>query len=248
MAIRRTPEALGSPGPFASTRWSLVSAAGKSASPDAAQALATLCETYWYPLYAFGRRRGHDAHEAQDLTQAFFAGLLAQRKLPLADRERGKFRTFLLSALQNFLTSEWRKEQAQKRGGGKAAVSLDFSAGETRYAREPAHDLTAERIFERQWALTLLDQALSKLQAEYVASGKAELFDSLKGSLGGEAACESYADLAARLQTTEGGVKTAAHRLRRRCRELLRAEIANTVAQEADVDSELRELFKAVAK
>lgn len=232
--------------PFNTTHWSLVAAAGRSASPDSARALAALCETYWYPLYAYVRRRGHDLHEAQDLTQEFFAGLLARRNLRAADRKRGKFRTFLLAALQNFLANEWRKEQAQKRGGGKLPLSLDFAAGESRYALEPAHELTAERVFERRWALTLLDQALSKLREEFSAVGKSELFEALKGCLGGESATAPYEQLAAQLGMTEGAVKTAASRLRRRCRELLRAEIAQTVAGPEDVDDELRQLFSAV--
>ena len=236
------------PRPFATTRWSLVAAAGRGASPESAQALALLCETYWYPLYAYVRRRGHDPHEAQDLTQEFFARLLERRNLRAADRQRGKFRTFLLASLQNFLSNEWRKEQAQKRGGGKLPVSLDFKAGESRYTLEPSHELTAERVFERRWALTLLDQAMTKLRDEFTASGKAELFEALQGSLGGEAVLAPYAELALRLGTTEGALKTAAHRLRRRCRELLRAEIAQTVARAEDIDAELRELFSAVGK
>lgn len=235
-----------SPGAFASTRWSLVAAAGKSSSAESAKALAALCETYWYPLYAYVRRRGHDAHEAQDLTQEFFATLLDKKSLKAADRERGKFRTFLLASLKNFLANAWRKEQAQKRGGGKLPVSLDFSAGENRYSLEPSHELTPERIYERRWALTLLEAALSKLREEFVSGGKEDLFEALKGCLGGEASTEPYADIAARLGTTEGALKTAAHRLRRRCRELLRAEIAQTVASEEDVDEELRQLFAAV--
>ena len=244
MPARRSPSE--SPRPFATTHWSLVAAAGRSSSPESAKALAALCETYWYPLYAYVRRGGHSAHEAQDLTQEFFARLLARRNLRAADRQRGKFRTFLLTSLKNFLANEWRKEQAQKRGGGRASVALDFSAGETRYSLEPAHELTPERIFERRWALTLLDQAITKLRDEYAAKGNAELFEALKGSLGGEAAAAGYAELADRLDMTEGALKTAAHRLRRRCRELLRAEIAQTVAKDADIDDELRELFSAV--
>lgn len=243
MSRRSIPE---SPGPFASTRWSLVAAAGRSSSAESAQALAVLCETYWYPLYAYVRRGGHGAHEAQDLTQEFFARLLARGNLRTADRQRGKFRTFLLASLKNFLASEWRKEQAQKRGGGCAAVSLDFAVGESRYSLEPAHELTPERIFERRWALTLLDQAITKLRDEFVNAGKVDLFDSLKGTLGGESAAASYGEIANRLDITEGAVKTAAHRLRRRCRELLRAEIAQTVAKDEDIDDELRELFSAV--
>lgn len=243
MSRRSTPE---SPRPFATTHWNLVAAAGRSSSPESERALAALCETYWYPLYAYVRRGGHDAHESQDLTQEFFARLLARRSLRTADRQRGKFRTFLLAALKNFLAGQWRKDQAHKRGGGKLPVSLDFASGESRYAHEPSHDLTPERVFERRWALTLLDRAISKLKDEFDSSGKTELFESLKGSLGGESAADSYDEIAARLNMTEGAVKTAAHRLRRRCRELLRAEIAQTVARDEDIDDELRELFSAV--
>jgi RNA polymerase sigma-70 factor (ECF subfamily) len=236
----------GREGTFATTHWSLVAAAGRSSSPEASSALAMLCKTYWYPLYAFVRRKGADPHDAQDLTQEFFAWLLARRNLRAADRQRGKFRTFLLAALQNFLANQWRKGRAQKRGGGHSPLPLDFRSGEERYIREPVHELTAEKVFERRWALTLLDEAVSKLRMEYASAGKEDLFQALKGVLGGESPTAPYSETAPQLGVSEGALKTAAHRLRRRCRELLRAEIAQTVTGPDEIDEELRELFAAV--
>ncbi|MBV9126332.1 MAG: sigma-70 family RNA polymerase sigma factor, partial [Planctomycetes bacterium] len=170
-------------GRFATTRWSVVLAAGRCASPDSQVALTALCETYWYPLYAFVRRRGYRAEDAQDLTQEFFARLLEKGSLRAADRERGKFRSFLLSSFQHFLTQEWDRAHAQKRGGGRTLLSLDLAVGENRYHLEPAHELTPERIYERRWALVLIDRALARLRDEFAAAGKQQLFDPLKGSL-----------------------------------------------------------------
>jgi RNA polymerase sigma-70 factor (ECF subfamily) len=254
---------------FAATRWTLVlAAAGRGASPvrgtdpgrrspakrledgaanslRASEAMAELCGSYWYPLYAFIRRRGHGAQEAEDLTQEFFARLLAKRFLAGVDRRKGRFRTFLLMAVKRFLANEYDRCRARKRGGGRRLVSLEGLEPETRYCREPAHRLSAERLFEQQWALTLLDNVLARLQAEMTGGGKAELFDALKGhlALGGGG---SYAAAAAGLGMTEGAVKTAVHRLRRRYRDLLREEIAHTVADPAEIEDEIRHLFECL--
>lgn len=232
------------PAMFATTRWSLVAAARDAAAPGSRQALADLCGAYWYPVYAYVRRRGHDRHAAQDLTQAFFARLLEKNDLAAADRTRGRFRTFLLTACQHFLANAHDHATAKKRGGGRAAIPLDFADADVRYSHEPAHEETPERLFDRRWALDLLDRALGELKAEYEESGRGKLFDALKGCLAsGDAA---YADLAAGLGLTEGAVKVAVHRLRQRYRDRLRAAIAETVAAPEDVDDEVRDLFAAL--
>lgn len=223
---------------FATTRWSLVAAARDRAD----EALADLCRLYWYPLYAYVRRRGHDAAEAEDLTQAFFARLLEKNGLASVTPTRGRFRSFLLAACQNFLANEHDRAQALKRGGGRV-VSLDDA--DARYRREPDHGETPERLFERRWALELLDRALRRLREEYERKGKARLYDALKGTLAGDAAAP-YAALANELGLTEGAVKTAVHRLRGRYAELLREEIGETVAAPAEIDDEVRALFRAL--
>src|SRR4051794_28515308 len=189
---------------FCETRWSVVVAAGRQASPDAREALATLCQVYWYPLYAYVRRHGHAATDAQDLTQEFFARLLEKNSVGAADPAKGKFRSFLLASLKHFLANEWRRADAQKRGGGQVPLSLDFQGGETRFTLEPAHELTAEKLFERRWALTLLEQTLATLREEFARSGKLPLFEHLKAYLGGDAGTVPYRDLAAALGMTEG--------------------------------------------
>jgi RNA polymerase sigma-70 factor (ECF subfamily) len=231
---------------FATTHWSLVAAAQDPAAPAAREALADLCRAYWFPVYAYVRRRGHDRHRAEDLTQAFFARLLEKNDLAAADKTRGRFRTFLLTACQHFLANEHDRAAAKKRGGGKGHFPLDFAGAEGRYAHEPAHGDTPERAFERRWALELLDAALAELRAEYVESGRGKLFDALKGCLAGAGADAAYADLAAELDMTEGAVKVAVHRLRQRYRDRLREAIARTVADPADVDDEVRDLFAAL--
>jgi RNA polymerase sigma-70 factor (ECF subfamily) len=229
---------------FATTRWSLVAAAGDPAAPESRQALADLCGQYWYPVYAYVRRRGYDRHKAEDLTQGFFARLLEKNDLAAADRTRGRFRSFLLAACQHFLANQFDHDTAKKRGGRQAPVRLDFAAADTRYAAEPAHADTPEKLFDRRWALDLLDRALSELRSEYEESGRGKLFDELKGCLGG--ADVAYADLAGRLGLTEGAVKVAVHRLRQRYRDRLRAAIAETVGAPDDVDDEVRDLFAAL--
>jgi RNA polymerase sigma-70 factor (ECF subfamily) len=228
---------------FAATRWTLVlSAARGTQTPCAATAMAELCRIYWYPLYAFIRHRGHGAHDAEDLTQEFFARLLDRHFLAAADRDKGRFRTFLLMAVKRFLANEHDAAQTQKRGGGQRFVPLDGLQPENRYHREPADTLTPERLFEQQWALTLLDQVLTRLQAEMAAAGKAALFEAMKGHLAGSRD-ESYAATAARLGLSEGAVKVAVHRLRRRYRELLQEEIAHTVSGPEEIEDEIRYLF-----
>lgn len=229
---------------FAATRWTLVlTAARGSVSPSAAQAMAELCRIYWYPLYAYIRRRGSDAPEAEDLTQEFFLRLLTKNYLATVDREKGKFRAFLLASLKHFLANEWDRSQAQKRGGGQVDLHLDTLSAESRYRLEPWHDLTPERLFERQWALTVLEQVLKRLEAEsQVLDGKQAVFARLKQFLTGGRESASYAQVAAELAMTEGAVKAAVHRLRRRYRQLLREEIAQTVASPEEVDDEIRYL------
>ena len=233
-------------GRFATTRWSMVVEAGRQSSPKAAEALATLCGMYWFPLYAYVRRQGHSVDDAQDLTQAFFVHLLDKQTLRVADRERGRFRSFLLASMKHFLAKQWRRAAAQKRGGGRAPISLDFDDGETRYRLEPSHTATPEKLFERQWALTLLARALSTLRAEFDASGKAARFASLKMFVGGEKSTVPYRELADQLEMSEGAVKVAIHRMRRRYRALLRQEIQQTIGVAEDVDDELRRLFDAL--
>ncbi len=236
-------DAQGTAAQFATTHWSVVLAAGQSASTEANQALELLCRTYWYPLYAYVRRKGYDAHVAQDLTQEFFARLLARNYLSVADRNKGKFRSFLLGCLEHFLAREWTRAHAQKRGGGQPLFSLDQIDAENRYLLEPAHDLTAERIFDRRWATTLLNQAMARLREECLASQKGDLFESTQNYLSGERGEFSYADVAAALKTSEGAIKVAVHRLRQRYGELVRAEIAQTVASPEEADEELHYLF-----
>jgi RNA polymerase sigma-70 factor (ECF subfamily) len=239
-----TPPLPANPG-FATTRWSLVVAAQQKAAPQAGAALADLCRLYWYPLYAFIRRRGHDATEAEDLTQAFFARLLEKDGLAAVTPTRGRFRSFLLAACQHFLANERERASARKRGGGRV-LPLDLSDAEVRYCREPSHELTPEVLFERRWALALLARVLQGLREEYELGGKGRLFDALRGQLTGDGTA-AYATLAADLGMTENAVKTAVHRLRKRYGERLRAEIADTVATEAEIDEEIRELFRALA-
>jgi RNA polymerase sigma-70 factor (ECF subfamily) len=232
---------------FHTTRWSLVLAAGQQASAASHEALGALCQLYWYPLYAFARRQVSQAEEAQDLTQEFFARLLEKDYLRAADPERGKFRSFLLTAFKHFLAKERDRARAQKRGGGQQVLPLDFQAGEQRYSREPAHEVTAEKLFERRWALTLLDRVLARLRGEFEVAGKQTLFERLKGCLAGEKnPGGSYQELASDLQMTEGAVKVAVYRLRRRYQELLLEEIAQTVAAPEEIEDELRHLFEAV--
>lgn len=233
---------------FTPTHWSVVlAAAGHTDSAGARDALEKLCRNYWVPIYAFVRRQGHSPHDAQDLTQEFFARLLEKNYLADADRAKGRFRSFLLASLKHFLANEWDKANAQKRGGGRVLISIDANAVETAFGAELAHELTADKIFERRWALALLDQVLRRLREEYARDGKQNQFEQLKQTLTEASRSVPYAEIAARLGTSEGAVKVAVHRLRQRYRELLRSEIADTVASPAEIDDEIRNLFAALA-
>lgn len=229
---------------FLTTRWSVVLTARCEGSPDAAAALETLCRTYWYPLYAYVRRAGHGPHDAQDLTQEFFSRLLEKEWLNAADRERGRFRTFLLVAMKRFLAKEWHRVTAQKRGGGIVPVPLDPLEAEHRYAGEPA--LGADEVFERRWAMTLLDQALEQLCAEFHAVGKVREFELLKDWLTAGRGEIPYAELASQLGTSEGAARVAVHRLRKSFREIFRQTIAQTVAAPDAVDEEMRHLARVL--
>jgi len=230
------------------TRWSMVLAAAGDNTVQAAPALEYLCRLYWFPLYAFVRRQGKSPSDAQDLTQAFFARLVEKRDFGGADRTRARFRSYLLAALKHFLANEWDKERAQKRGGGRENfTSLDAETAETRYSREASDAMSADRIYERNWALALLEEVLRKTHEAYEEEGKTTLFQELKPALTGESDALPYAELAKRLAMNEGAIKVAVHRLRRRYRDLLRAEIEATVESPAEVDDELRHLFAVLS-
>jgi RNA polymerase sigma-70 factor (ECF subfamily) len=237
----------GSGARFVTTHWSVVLVAGRTNSTRAQHALARLCQTYWYPLYAYVRRRGHSPHDAQDLTQEFFARLLERHTIASADPNRGRFRSFLLSTMSHFLAHEWDKVRAQKRGGGCQMLSLDLARAEERYDLEPVDNSSPDKLFDKQWAGALLEEVLNQLEAEYQQSGKAELFTALKQTLTGTRESQPYAVLASRLSMNEAAVKVAVHRLRKRYRELLRVEITNVVADPEQADDELRHLFTALA-
>jgi RNA polymerase sigma factor (sigma-70 family) len=239
-----TPPRIGG-GHFEPTRWSIVVAAAGGKATNAHRALEHLCKAYWYPLYAYVRREGHDAASAEDLTQEFFGRLLEKNWLEAVDREKGKFRSFLLAAMRHFLSNERDRARRLKRGGAHGLVSLDLASAEQRYAAEPADPMTAERIFERRWALTLLEQVLARLRWEFVTAGKEEIFEQLKPALTGEKV--PYTEIATRLGQSEGAVRVAVHRLRMRYRDLVRAEIAETVATEAEVYAEVQHLFAALS-
>ena len=231
---------------FPTTRWTLVVAAGDPHRKEARSALSSLCETYWYPLYAYLRRRGYAVEHAQDLTQEFFTRMLEGRYLDRADPEKGRFRSFILTSLKFFVADETDRHRAAKRGGG-ALVPPGFSSGEERYQREPAHDETPERIFERRWALSVLDRVIEKLRGEFVQHGRPEHFERLKIFLLGQSDAP-YAALAREINTSEGALKVAIHRLRKRYRELFRQEIADTVADPLEVESELRYLAEVLTR
>jgi len=229
---------------FATTHWSSVLAAGNAASAEAADALERLCRTYWYPLYSFVRRKGYDPHEAEDLTQGFFARLLEKRSLDSVAPEKGKFRTFLLCSLDHFLANEWDKAGRLKRGGGLTFVSLQTTHAEERFGLEDREAATPERAFDQRWAQTMLELVLRRLRAEFGHPRQPSRFDELKPFLLGEPDAAGYATVAARLRISEQGVKSAVHRMRRRFRELFREEIAHTAATRADIDEELRYLVE----
>ena len=221
-------------------------AAGHTKSPESSEALEKLCQTYWYPLYAYIRRKGYTADDAQDLTQEFFARLLARNYLSVADRNKGKFRSFLLGSLEHFLAREWTKAHAQKRGGGHSHFSLNELDAENRYLLEPSHDLTAKKMFDWRWAVTVLDQAMAQLRHECMSNNKGDLLSKVECLLSGEKGEASYAQVAAELNMGEGAIKMAVLRLRRRYGELIRAEIAQTVTTPEEADEELQFLFSVL--
>lgn len=231
---------------FVTTRWTVVLAAQERTSPESEEALEFLCRTYWYPLYAYVRRLGHQTAYAQDLTQEFFARLLAKEWLASADREKGRFRTFLIVALKRFLANEWDRVHREKRGGHAPHFPLDTGLAEARYLSEPALELTADRIYERRWALTLVENTMNRLREEFGQANKAAEFERLKVFLTVDKAGIAYADVARDLGTSEGAARVAVHRLRRRFREVFREEVAQTVAGSEEVEEELRHLLSAL--
>jgi RNA polymerase sigma-70 factor (ECF subfamily) len=233
---------------FATTHWSVVLSAGASDTTDARAALARLCQTYWHALYAYVRRRGHSPHDAEDLTQEFFARLLAHNWVARAEQQKGRFRSFLLTALNRFLADEWDKALTQKRGGGRPAVSLDTEEAERRYQEDAGTGMTADRVYDRQWAVALLDRTMGRLRAEFAQASKAREFARLKGYLTADREDIPYAEAATATGLSEGAARVAVHRLRKRYRELFREEIAHTVAEPGEVEAELRYLIDVLAQ
>ena len=231
---------------FPPTRWSVVLAAQQPPSPAAADALETLCRAYWQPLYVFVRRQGRTKEDAQDLVQEFFARLLQNQWLDAVAREKGRFRSFLLTALKRFLLNEWDRQRAQKRGGGQAPLPFDTAIAERQYQAEPDPGAAADRAFERRWALTLIERTLARLREEFTAAGKTRDFEVLKVFLAAEQGGISYAAVAEQLDLNEVAARVAVHRLRRRFREHFRAEIAHTVARPEDIEAEVRHLMAAL--
>jgi len=232
---------------FSTTHWSVVLSAGEENSSLAHEALSRLCTIYWYPLYAYVRRKGYNRDEAHDLTQEFFARLLARNYLRTLDRQKGKFRSFMLAAMEHFLAKEWRDARRLKRGGGASILSLDSDEADARYSIEPSYALTPERVYERRWATTLLEQAMKRLREEFISQNKQAFFDTLEPFLSGERAEMSYPETADKLDLTEGAVRVAVHRLRRRYGELVREEIAHTVSGPGEVDEDLRHLMAVLS-
>jgi RNA polymerase sigma factor (sigma-70 family) len=233
-------------GLFPATHWTVVLAAGRPTSPQAQAALETLCRAYWYPLYAFVRHRGHSPEDAQDLVQGFFAQLLARKDLARVERDRGRFRCFLLASVRHFLANEWDRERAAKRGGGAQSIPLDEVLAESQFTREPMHELTAEKLYERSWAWTLLERVRTRLREEFRAHDKSARFELLEKFLPGEESDLTYAEVGARLALSEGTIKAEIHRLRERYRAVLRDEIAQTVASPDDVAEEIHHLMEVV--
>ena len=248
MSPSRQRERSGVSEDFPLTHWSAVFAAGKEGTARAEEALAELCRTYWYPLYAFARRKGHQPADAQDLTQGFFVHLLERSFLENVGPMKGRFRSFLLTALNHFLSDEWDKAMAEKRGGGQAFISLDDHDAEERYLLEPDSNMTAEGIFEHRWALALLAEAFARLREESAAAGKTREFELLKIFLSTPTDDGAYDDVATKLEMTATSVAVKVHRLRQRYGELIRAEIAHTVANAADIEEEMAHLFDAVGR
>jgi len=230
---------------FVTTHWSQVFLAANNHLPDSASALDTLCRAYWPPLYCYLRRAGHSSHEAEDLTQAFFARLLERNSLGIADPERGRFRNFLLTALKNFVVNEWRSQNSQKQGGEFHILSLDVQKGEGFYVVEPGHHLTPEVLFDKQWALNLIERVVERLRTEYAADGKSDLFEDLKMFLAAKKG-PPHAELARKYGIPANTIGVAIHRLRQRYAVLLRQEIATTVTDRSEIDAEIRHLIAAL--
>jgi len=230
---------------FTTTHWSVVLSAGSPESTRYQEAIEILCKTYWFPLYAYLRRCGYETHQAEDHTQAFFVSLFERQGLRLARAKRGKFRSYLLGAMRHFLSDEKDRAQAKKRGGGAKVLSLNFEGGESQYAREPVNQLSPEKLFERLWAVTVLRRSMQRLEAELATMHEEAVSKCLVAYLTPTEEQLSYRDMAARLNMTEGAVKAAIYRMRKRYRQLLRDEIAQTVVTEEQVEEELRDLFAA---
>jgi DNA-directed RNA polymerase specialized sigma24 family protein len=233
---------------FATTRWTVVLAAGRRSAPQADVALEELCRTYWYPLYVYVRRQTATREDAEDLTQSFFARFLEKNYLENLSSDKGKFRAFLLAALKHFLANEWDRANRQKRGGGALPLSLDLQDADTRYQINPADNLSPDKLYDRAWAVTLLERVIIRLRAENLSENKDRFFEHLKPFLMAGKGAIPYAQAAAALELTEGAVRVAVHRLRRRYRELLREEIAQTLSDPAQADEEIRALFSAFAE
>ena len=233
---------------FTTTRWSVVLAAQRDSTPQAREALTRLCESYWHPLYSYLRRSGYTADQSQDFTQAFFTRILEKQTLRNADPERGRFRSFLLASLKNFVANEHAREHAKKRGGAQPPLSLSFESAEEQYQIDPPSDETPDKTFDRQWALTLLENVLKRLRHELESAGKERQFERLKVFLTGETPGVGYAEIWSQLEMSEGAVKVAVHRLRRRFRTLLQDEIAQTVSSPDEVEDEMRHLWSAVGR
>jgi DNA-directed RNA polymerase specialized sigma24 family protein len=230
---------------FVTTHWSVVLSAQDPHCPRSREALESLCRCYWYPLYSYARRAGQSPPDAEDLTQGFFARLLEKDYLKAAARDKGRFRTFLLVALKCYLANEWDRQHAQKRGGFAPVVPIDQELAESRFATEPAHHFSPDLLFDRQWAMTLLERTMTQLQQDYAASGRAELFEYLRTCLAKDESALPYAEIASRMKLTEAAVKMAVQRLRSRYREILQHEIAQTVSSLEEVEEEIRHLFSA---
>ncbi len=230
---------------FVTTRWTVIVAAGGKASLEAEAALQELCRTYWYPLYAYVRRQGWSREDSEDLTQAFFSKILGNTNLSVLDSEKGRFRRFLLASLKHFLANEWDKLRAQKRGGGQVPLSLDWQSADTLYSSTSADNLSPDKLYDRAWAVTLLERVIGLLHLECVAEGKGEMFERLKDFLTLEKSAISYEQAATTLNISEGAARVTVHRLRKRYRELLRDEIAQTLLHGAQVEDEMRALFLA---
>lgn len=230
-------------GAFKTTQWSLVLSADGSPGSASFRALEKLCQTYWFPVYTFVRRQAKSPEDAQDLTQEFFSRFLAKGGFSKADRERGRFRSFLLTSVKHFLTEDWRKANRQKRGGGQPALPIVGNEAESRYSAEPLDELSPDKVFDRRWAEALLERVMARLRLDYEMTGRAAVYQQLQQFLWGRDSDVSYAEMGERLGMNEGAVKVAVHRLRQRFREQLHAEVAETVESETDVDAEIRHLL-----